>query len=150
MQLYLQPAVLLYPINNNTNFNAVEIILFNYKEVYIKCSACITHCISLQECMHISTDKLYCCILSSVERFFIVSRQALHSKFLKLSSSIWGSNSNSEALAAVMNTRSIPMLFIFYSLPSVFVYLCVFWLCLNLHIHCFVADYHALGVSSTE
>ena len=68
MQLYLQPAVVLYPINNNTNFNAIKIILFNYKNTYIKCGACITHCISLQECMRVSTDKLYHCILSIQHR----------------------------------------------------------------------------------
>lgn len=65
--------------------------------------------------MRRSTDKLYCCILSSVESFFIVSRQALHSKFLKLSCSIQGSNSKSEALAAVMNKRSIPMFGFFFT-----------------------------------
>lgn len=37
---------LFYPININASFNAIKIVLFNSKSVYIKCSVCVQHAAS--------------------------------------------------------------------------------------------------------
>lgn len=117
---------LFYPININASFNAIKIVLFNSRAVYIKCSVCLTRCISLQECMHISTDKLHHCVLSIqrrellsqwASRHFVVPFWSFHAAH--------GAIILTEALASVLNTRSMLQLFL-YSLPSVVVYfLCI-------------------------
>lgn len=122
----LKHAAVLYPINISTNFKAIKIVLLNSKNVYIKRSACLTCCISLQECMHISTDKLHHCILS-IQRRELLSQRASRNLVVNFWSfhTAYGAVTLTEALAPVMNARSILMLFL-YSLPSVFVYFCVF------------------------
>jgi len=70
MKLCFQPAVVLYPINNNTNFNAIRIILFNYKNVYINV-VCVEHpALYRSACIEVQTNCTVAFCLSSAESFF--------------------------------------------------------------------------------